>query len=269
MNLPGTFPNQLKNGTTCYRASLTYRNKHISLGSFATENEAHQAYLEARNVLNTTISIGAYGQANSLLSFEKWVILINFRSSGFYFKTPIELFEKYFLYHLSPAIAFKFDTDDLFYYSSHKIMARQGHYFVSDYGMQVSIFSRYGIKSHAVEGRDYRHINGDSFDFRYENLEIINRFHGVLRTGTPGNYRYKARIHIKSTLVIGTFEEEITAAIAYNKAADCLRMQGIYRNYNENYIENLSGKEYAEIYSSILLPDNIRHFSEKTVLSGK
>ena len=30
-----------KNGTIYYRASLTYRNKHISLGSFETEQEAH------------------------------------------------------------------------------------------------------------------------------------------------------------------------------------------------------------------------------------
>lgn len=261
MSLPGTFQEQMKNGKIYYRASATYQNKHISLGSFDTEGEAHQAYLEAKNVLNSPVAIGEYEQAHSILPFEKWVSLINFRNSGFYFKTPIELFKTHFLYHFSPSITFKFDTDDLFYYSSHKIMARKGHYFVSDYGMQVSIFSRYGIRSHGVKNRDYRHINGDEYDFRYENLEIINRFCGVYRIGTPGNYQYKAKIHVKSTYVIGTYDDEITAAIAYNKAIDTLQQQGIIKNYTENYIENLSGKEYAEIYSSIKMPDRIHHFS--------
>lgn len=259
MSLPGTFQETMKNGELYYRASATYQNKHISLGSFPTEKEAHQAYLEARNVLNSTVTIHDYDRAKPLLAFEKWVSLINFRNTGLYFKTPIELFKTYFLYHFSPEITFKFDTDDLFYYSSHKIMARKGHYFVSDYGMQVSIFSRYGIRAHAVKNRDYRHINGDDFDFRYENIEIINPFYGVFRMETAGTYRYKAKIHIKSTYVIGTFENEITAAVAYNKAIDCLRHQGICRNYTENYIEGLSGKDYADIYASIRLPERILH----------
>ncbi len=260
MSLAGTFQEKKKDGTIYYRSSITYRNKHISLGSYDTEYSAHLAYVEGRNVLNGSATIQDYKNANSVLPFDKWVSLINFRNTGLYFKTPIQLFQKHFLYHFSPAVTFTFDTDDLFYYSSHKIMARQGHYFVSDYGMQVNIFSRYGIKNYSVKNRDYRHINGDEFDFRYENLEIINRFHGVFRTGTPGNYTYKAKIHIRSTYVIGTFADEITAAIAYNKAIDTLRDGGLERNFTENYIENLSGKEYAEIYSKIEMPKRIREF---------
>ena len=34
-------------------------------------------------------------------------------------------------YYLSPSHVLKFDPDDLFYYSSHKIMRRGNHYFVA------------------------------------------------------------------------------------------------------------------------------------------
>ncbi len=263
MSLAGVFLNQKKDGSTYYRASLTFKGKHISLGSFSSPELAHQAYQIGKLLLvSRDMNIEAY-QSSCALPFEKWVSLINFRDSGMYLKNPIEIRSNYFLYYLSPTEVLKFDIDDLFYYSSHKIMARQGHLFVSDYGMQVNIFSRYGIKSYAVNGRDYRHINGDELDFRYENLEIINPYYGVFRIGKPDHYQYKARIHVRSNYVIGTFDDEIHAAIAYNKAVDTLRTQGIDRNFAENYIENLSGKTYAEIYSSIVMPERIQHFTEK------
>lgn len=263
MELPGVYETKKKDGTTYFRASLTFRGKHISLGSFSLPEPAAQAYLEGQQLLSSPkLTIGAY-PPSSALSFEKWVSLVNYRDSGIYIKNPIEIRKGYFFYYLSSSRILKFDIDDLFYYTSHKIMARQGHLFVSDYGMQVNLLSRYGIKSHAVKGRDYRHLNGDELDFRYENLEIINPYYGVLRIGSPGSYRYKARIHLRSNYVIGTFEDEIHAAIAYNKAIDVLRAQGIERNFTENYIENLSGKVYAEIYSSIELPERILHFQKK------
>ena len=58
----------------------------------------------------------------------------------------------YFSYYLSENEELKFDIDDLFYYSNHKIMRRGGHLFVSDYGMQISILSRYEIMLHKVNG---------------------------------------------------------------------------------------------------------------------
>lgn len=260
MQSPGVYQTTKKDGSTYYRSSITFKNKHISLGSFDTRKEASKAYTEAQDLLTSkNKTLGKY-PSKACLSFSKWVSLVNFRDSGMYFKTPIEIKKNYFNYYLSPTQILKFDIDDLFYYASHKIMVRQGHLFVSDYGMQVSILSRYGIKSHAVKGRDYNHRNGDELDFRYENLEIINPYFGVIRIGEPGNYRYKTRIHIKSNYVIGTFSDEVHAAIAYNKAVDALRAQGIERNFSENYLENVSGKMYAEIYSSIQLPDTILHF---------
>ena len=83
------------------------------------------------------------------------MILINFRDNGIYFGTPIYARPKFFYYYLSPVDVLKFDIDDLFYYSSRKIMKRGEHLFVADYGMQVNILNRYGIRSFAVAGKDY------------------------------------------------------------------------------------------------------------------
>ena len=179
VKLPGVYETTQKNGTVTYRSSLTYQSKHISLGSYATKEEAHAAYLLARKLLSDDcLTLTSYSETGSVIPFEKWVILLNFRDNGLYFATPIYLRQKYFEYYLAPHTILRFDRDDLFYYSSHKIMQRGRHFFVADYGMQVNIANRYGIKNYAVENRDYRFINGNPYDFRYENIEILNRYHG-------------------------------------------------------------------------------------------
>ena len=38
-NLPGVFKAQKKNGDIYYRSSITFRSKHISLGSFDNDGE--------------------------------------------------------------------------------------------------------------------------------------------------------------------------------------------------------------------------------------
>ena len=40
----GVFAAVKKDGSVYYRASITFRCKHISLGSFTSEAEAHGAY---------------------------------------------------------------------------------------------------------------------------------------------------------------------------------------------------------------------------------
>ena len=50
--LPGVYEITKKNGTVMYRSSLTFQNKHISLGSYASKAEAHAAYLFARKLLS-------------------------------------------------------------------------------------------------------------------------------------------------------------------------------------------------------------------------
>jgi hypothetical protein len=48
MGLPGVFMARKKDHSVYYRSSITVREKHISLGSYPTELEAHLAYKEAR-----------------------------------------------------------------------------------------------------------------------------------------------------------------------------------------------------------------------------
>ena len=249
--LPGVFEAKKKDGTIYYRSNLTFKNKHISLGSYDSEAAAHQAYRVASSILTDTASIEDSYYMTYALPFQKIVSLINFRDNNMYISTPIYLRKNYFSYYLSINQELKFDIDDLFYYSSHKIMQRKGHLFVNDYGMQVTIQSRYGIKSHAVEGRDYQFVNGDSTDFRYSNLLIINPYHGVSRIERCGEYKYRTKIHINGNYTIGTYSTEEKAAIAYNKAVDFAKLHGINKNFPENYIGTMSGKEYADLYSRL------------------
>ena len=191
------------------------------------------------------------------LSFEKWVVLINLRDNGLYFATPVYLMKTYFIYYLEPETELKFDLEDLFYYASHKIMRRGGHLFVADYGMQVTLSSRYGIKNYAVPGKDFLFINGDSFDFRYENIKILNTYHGVSLIRRKGKTVYRARIHLKSYYLIGYYESAVEAAVAYNKAVDIIKKRLPDKNYEMNYIAELKASEYADLYDRISISDNI------------
>lgn len=260
--LPGVFCATKKDGSLYYRASLTYRSRHISLGSFDSESKAHEAYLDGCRILHDTcVTIHSY-DGTSALAFSKWVSLLNFRDNGIYIATPIYIYKKFFEYYLSPDHILKFDLDELFFYSSHKIMKRGGHLFVADYGMQINVASRYGIKNYGVEGRDYRFVNGDPNDYRYENIEILNRYHGVIRIRHKHKETFQARIHVRSTLLIGRYESEIHAAIAYNKAIDILKKAGVKKQYVPNYIENLSPALYADIYNSLTISDTILSYEE-------
>lgn len=262
--LPGVFQAKKKNGTIYYRSSITYRSKHISLGSFSEETLAHRAYLEAKELLEeqTVRTPNDYPfDQKMVLSFHKWICLINFKNNGFYIKTPIYLQSNFFSYHLSPTDVLLFDADDLFYYSNHSIMRRGNHLFVAEYGMQTNIHSRYGIKNFARLGIDYRFVNGDTNDFRYSNIEILNAYHGVTKKQQNGQEVYTAKIHIVGDFVIGHYDSAIKAAIAYNKAADYLQKQGLQKEYEKNYIESLRTEEYLEIYQKITLSPKILSYN--------
>jgi len=258
--LPGVYPTTKKDGTVYYRSSITYKRKHISLGSYSTSAMACGAYLEATEVLkDVSLTLHSYTSLR-ILPFDKWVSLINFRDNNIYFATPIYLYKKYFEYLLSPKEILKFDMDDLFYYSTRKIMRRGRHFFVADYGMQVNIANRYGIKNYAVEGKDFRFVNGDSLDFRYENIEILNIYHGVSFQHTKKGIMYVAKIHINGNYTIGKYTTDTEAAIAYNKAIDILKKAGVTKNYSPNYMEGLSPSAYADIYSKIKISDKILNY---------
>lgn len=261
--LPGAYLATKKDGSKYYRSSITYKGKHISLGSYPTELEANQAYLLAGEVLSNAAkwNIDNYPD-HCLLRFDKWVVLINFRDNGIYFKTPIYLKNYYFLYYVGRDYCLKFDKDDLFYYSRHKISKRGGHLFVAEYGMQVNILSRYGIKSYAVPGRDYRFVNGDNTDFTYDNIEIINRYYGVrlhYRNGLP---EYLAKIHIHGDFIIGRYKSEVEAAIAYNKAVLLLRNKGLNKNFLMNYIDEIDEISYAAIFQKVRISKKLLAYTD-------
>ncbi|NLL93087.1 MAG: hypothetical protein GX225_02930 [Clostridiales bacterium] len=257
----GVFIAKKKDGTVYYRSSFTYRNKHISLGSYQTENEAHRAYMEAVKLINTpSFTIENYKNKAKYLSFDKWVSIINFRDNGIYFKNPIYMKPKYFEYYYNMEEIFTFDVDDLFYYSTHKIMKRGSHMFVADYGMQVNILNRYGIKNFAVKNKDYEFVNGDDTDFRYKNIRIINRYNGVSKKITDGREIYVTKIHINGDYIVGRYKNEDEAAIAYNKAIDVLEEKGIAIKYTKNYIDNLNEKQYLEQYKSVKISRKLLNF---------
>lgn len=260
--LKGVYRAQKKDGTEYFRSSITYHAKHISLGSFTTEQEASDAYYLADKVLHdSSYTLEDYSAKKYILSFDKWVSLVNFRDNGMYIKTPIYLRQRFFHYYFSKDDYLTFDSDDLFYYSTRTISRRGGHLFVADYGMQVNIMSRYGIKNFAVEGRDYRFINGNNKDFRYGNIEIINRFHGVVKKEKEGKDYYETKIHWNGDFIVGRYETEIEAAIAYNKAASILITKGYQKEYPVNFIEELSNLEYRETYKKVSISKKIRNLT--------
>lgn len=259
-NLPGVYSTKKQDGSPYFRASLTHKGKHISLGSYSTMELAHQAYSEACIILRDPALNTESCQGEQALLFEKRISLMNLRDNGIYFSNPIYIRKNYFEYYLSSYFTLKFDLEDLFYYSSHKIMQRKGHFFVADYGMQYNIKNRYGIKNYAVEGRDYRFVNGDFTDLRYENIQIFNTYHGVTRITRNNRTLYKASIHINGIYLIGIYPTVTEAAIAYNKAIDILKRNGVQKNYTPNYIENLSAKIYADIYSCLDISEKIKRY---------
>jgi len=256
----GVFIAKKKNGDIYYRSSVNFKGKHISLGSFDDKLKAHSAYLEAKGILGNKEWDLANWNKSYALSFCKCVVLLNFRENNVYIATPILLRKNFFLYYISNTDVLTFDIDDLFYYSSHSIMRRGNHLFVADYGSQLNIMHRYGIGSYAVAGRDYKFINGDKNDLRYQNIEIINRYRGVRCINVKGFTKYKAVIHINGDFVVGKYNSEIEAAIAYNKAIDVTIKRGIHKNFEQNYIEDISPKEYADIYSKIKISKKLYSF---------
>lgn len=240
---------------------MTYDRKHISLGSYDSMFAAHLAYKDASEILkDKDIGVEDYNRVNPSIIFEKWVSLINLRDNDIYISNPIYLTDKFFYYYLEPDFVFKFDLDDLFYYSSHKIMRRNGHFFVSEYGMQYNIMNRYGIMSNAVLGKDYEFYNDDPTDMRYENIHILNSYHGVRMRKKKNVIVYQAYIHINGNYIVGSYRTPEEAAVAYNKAIDILKKNGLHKKFSLNYVESLSPRQYADMYSRLIISDKVLNY---------
>jgi len=255
--MPGVYKTSKKDGSIYYRSSFTYKNKHISIGSYPSAELAHRAYKEACELTDSDIGIDDYDEDIYVIPFNKWVTIINYRDNNVYIKTPIYMHDKMFRYYYNVHDYYIFDVDDLFYYSEHSITRRGGHLFVNDYGMQVNIMSRYGIHNYSVCDRDYIHVNGNNRDFRYSNIKIINHYIGVYKNNNQSTDYYVAKIHANGDYIIGKYTDAATAAIAYNKAADYINASGIDIDFQKNYIVDMSSDEYMNIYKNIKLSKNL------------
>ncbi|MBR5369322.1 MAG: hypothetical protein IK138_08635 [Lachnospiraceae bacterium] len=284
----GVYPAQKKDGTPYWRASVTHKGKHISLGSFDDETVAERAYREACVVLRgfadkavntgepktkdpkakdpkakgktlgdsisveeSYLGISDYSDRKRALAFDKWVALVNFRDNGIWCRGPIYLRKGYFEYYLSATEDYRFGPDDLFYYTHHTIQKRGGHLFVADYGMQVSVLSRYGVRPYSVPGRDHYFKNGDDHDYRPGNLVVVNRYIGVQQESRRKNFVARINMGHGRTIVVGHYDTEEEAAIAYNKAVDVLRAAGSDRAYEKNYLDDVSPAKYIVLYNNI------------------
>ncbi len=262
--LPGVYQAKKKDGSIYYRSNITCRGKHISLGSFAEERLAHCAYIEAKSLFYTArgdvTTIDNISFSDYSLHFEKIITLLNFRDNQIYIKNPIYLHRTYFCYYLTLQDIYKFDIDDLFYYSGHKLLKRGGHLYVNDYGMQVNVLSRYGIRNFAVAGKDYMFANQDPYDLRYANIININPYHGVRRCKEGKMAGYEAYIHIRGDFKVGTYKTVQEAAIAYNKAADLAHRHGIMKKFPTNYLAELSPRDYAQAYIQTAVSEKYTNF---------
>ncbi|MCF8020486.1 MAG: hypothetical protein K9L62_13965 [Vallitaleaceae bacterium] len=257
-SLPGVYESVKKNGQKYYRSSITYDGRHISLGSFESSILAHNGYLLAKKIISSPhLTIYDY-EDDMCLAFDKWVVLMNYRDHHYYFSTPIYMHKNYFSYFISYTEELFFDIQDLFYYANHKIHKRQGYYFVNDYGMQVNIMSRYGVKNHSVLGRDHRFVDGDIHNLRYDNIQVINPYYGVILERSLVAPIYKSTLNIHGNYVIGRYKDSATAAIAYNKAIDYLHKNGIVRKgFPKNYIADMNQEAYAAIYKKVKISKKI------------
>lgn len=261
-NLTGVYQSTKKDGRIYYRSSITFNNKHLSLGSYSTELTAHEAYLLAYNILFKEAFHYLDFKKRAPLSFDKWFVLLNYRDNGYYIKNPIYLHKTYFSYFLDEQTELKFDVDDLFYYSNHKIFSKSGYLFVNDYGMQVNILNRYGIKNHAVVHRDYQFIDGDSTNLTRQNLLVLNPYHGVELKENGHHIKYVARINIKGRYTIGWYKNQIDAAIAYNKAAEVIMAKDPNgKTYALNYINQLSKEDYKLKYHQLIISKKIINYN--------
>ena len=258
---PGVTSAKKKNGDVYYRSSITIKSKHISLGSFDNPESASKAYNEACEIVREKKYVLEDYSDNFSLNFEKFVILMNYRNTGIIFKTPIYMQAGYFYYYLSPVKYLIFDREDIFFYAEHKIQVRGGYYFICDYGSQYNILSRYGIKNYAKKGTDYIFANHNEDDFRYENILIINEYVGVSVINEGTKPTYECVIHVRGNYIVGRYDDEIEAAIAYNKAVDILASKGYRRNYSKNYIQSLTSEEYKKRYDKVSVSKKIMDFA--------
>lgn len=74
--LPGVYTTRLKDGTASYRAGITVKSKHISLGSFDNPDDASGAYRDALYTLKSDCTIEDYEKKSTHLPFKNMSSLL-------------------------------------------------------------------------------------------------------------------------------------------------------------------------------------------------
>jgi len=257
-----------KNSIIRYKVYFVYQSKKIYLGLFDTTLAANNALLEAEAIMDHPIDIAHYTCAS--IDYKKFISLCNFRKQHVYIKNPICIYDHYFCYYFDKDIVFTFDMKDLLFFSTYKICKR-GHYiYTQDSVTQQSILSRFGIHPHSVCGVDYVFRNGNPYDFRRENLEVVNAYKGVTHKMRNQESVYITKIFINQNLIIGHYPSGLEAAIAYNKAIDILFENGNARDYIKNTIPYLTLTEYNQIYDRLAISPRIKiPAKQKRIVSTK
>lgn len=259
----------IKGDLTTYKVYFLHEKKKIYLGAYPSSEEAQLALKEAHDIIKAPF--GALDFTYSIIDYKKVISLCNFRDYKVYIKNPIYLKDKYFYYYLSKDIILTFDMKDLLFFSTYKVCKRGNYLYTQDSISQQSLLNRFGILSHSVPGKDYVFRNGNPYDFRRDNLEVINNYKGVSKKEKDGQTFYVASIYTTQPLVLGHYTSEIEAAIAYNKAIDFLMAtSSTTRDYIPNSIPFLTKSEYDAIYEGITLSPRLKHpnATRKRVLAG-
>lgn len=256
-----------------YKVYFTHNKKKLYLGIFPTEHMANTAVLEAEKIMDSLKVYPdiEYIHSFTALNYKKIVSLCNFRDNLKFIKNPIYICESYFRYYISNDLFLIFDIKDLFFLSAYKIYKRGKYIYFQDNISQQNILSRFGIQNHSVVGKDYIFKNGNEYDFRRENLQIINSYKGVSQKIKKSSTIYVATIYTNKNIVLGHYSSEIEAAIAYNKAADLLINTGYQKNFIKNEINFLTQSEYNKIYTDIIVSDLLTEptHTQKKITSNK
>ena len=260
----------LINDTTKYKTYFLYEATKIYLGSYASMEAAESALNDAKELMSLPAGPPQFASYN--LNYKKIVSLCNLRDHKRYIKNPIYLYSTYFTYYLSKDCILTFDLKDLLYFSTYKIYKRGNYLYTQDSVSQQSILARYGIPNHSVMNKDYVFKNNNPYDFRSDNLEIINSYKGVSKKIKNDNsIIYVAYIYVKKNLIIGHYNSEIEAAIAYNKATDILFENHLIKECHYNTIPFITKAEYQSIYDSLIVSPRIYHLdhTRKRIISQK
>ena len=245
-----------------YRAYYLYKSKKIYIGLYNNYEEALLSYNFIDELFRSSLSIDAFKETLPI-SFEKFIRCLNFRDSNIYIKTPIYIYKDHFKYYFSPDFYLIFDLRDLVYFSTNKIHKR-GEYLYTYIGdHQESILKHFGFTKKMTYQTDYQFVNGNRYDFRRTNMKVTNHYTGVFYEMKYNKPTFVTRIFTDKYLVVGHYETEIQAAIAYNKAIDLLSNKPFAHKYHKNTIPFLTHLEYEQIYENIPISKRLVHSSSQ------